>query len=104
MADRKNFTEEIKRMAEMEGSKKEKIEARDEFLLEVLENVMDFVYPCSELEMPILVAAMQAIVQFMQDEMEVENIRLMEATHKRIMDNFRMKSNTVYTDWEIVCD
>lgn len=104
MANRKSFTEEIKRVAEMKGRKEERIAARDELLLKVLEHMMDFVYPCSDMEMPILAATMQVIAKFMQDEMEVESIRVMEAAYKRILENSRMKPNTVYTEWEKVCD
>ena len=104
MADRKSFTEEIKKVTEMKGSKEERIAARNELLGEVLNNVTNFVYPCNELEMPILAAAMLVTVQEMQGSMEIENLKLMQETRKVMMDEFEMQPLVIYNEWEKVCD
>lgn len=104
MADRKSFTEEIKKVAEMKGSKEERIAARDELLLEVMKSVTNFVYPCSELEMPILAAVMLVTVQEMQGSMEIEGLQLMKETRRVMMDNFEMQPLVIYNEWEKVCD
>ena len=104
MANRKNFTEEIKKVAEMKGRKEERIAARDELLIEVLKSVTNFVYPCNELEMPILAAAMLVTVQEMQGSMEIEDLRLMKETRRVMMDNFEMQPLVIYNEWEKVCD
>ncbi|GFO86533.1 hypothetical protein [Anaerostipes butyraticus] len=104
MADRKSFTEEIKQVAEMKGSKEERIAARNELLGEVLNNVTNFVYPCNELEMPILAAAMLVTVQEMQGSMEIKDLQLMKETRRVMMDNFEMQPLVIYNEWEKVCD
>lgn len=104
MADRKSFTEEIKRISEMKGSKEERIAARNDLLVEVLKSVTNFAYPCNELEMPILAAAMLVTVQEMQGSMEIEELQLMKETRKVMMDNFEMQPLVIYNEWEKVCD
>lgn len=104
MANRKSFTEEIKRVAEMKGRKEERIAARDMLLGEILKSVTNFVYPCNELEMPILAAAMMVTVQEMQGSMEIEDLKLMQETRKVIMDKFEMQPLVIYNEWEKVCD
>lgn len=104
MADRKSFTEEIKKVAEIKGSKEERIAARDMLLGEILKSVTNFVYPCNELEMPILAAAMLVTVQEMQGSMEIEDLRLMQETRKVMMDEFEMQPLVIYNEWEKVCD
>ena len=104
MADRKNFTEELKRIAEMKGRKEERIAARDELLLEVMKSVTNFVYPCNELEMPILAAAMLVTVQEMQGSMEIEGLQLMKEARRVMMDNFEIQPLVIYNEWEKVCD
>lgn len=104
MADRKSFTEEIKRISEIRGSKEERIAARDDLLVEVLKSVTNFVYPCNELEMPILAAAMLVTVQEMQGSMEIEGLQLMKETRRVMMDNFEMQPLVIYNEWEKVCD